>query len=184
MHMKKTTNTIVTIVALLLLGATGLYMLTDKDSQHDHDHPHEYFETIAGEEVVLDVPLTESFSNEASNRRVAEEAAIAKNTSSSFPGYVKDTVVKPFTLGLYYLKNFENVSQCATARTSSDSSEEAIEYNEDTFKLTDVEIKDKDIYLYVDAQETPDSLCATVVTFKKFTSNIANAIHVVVDEIK
>jgi hypothetical protein len=180
--MNKSINMIITILALVILVGTVFSLINNKD--RNIPETTERVEIIDGKEVVLDHPLTESFSSEKSNRESGESKAQVATTSNSFTNYVKDTVVKPFTLGFYYLKNFtgnKTIADCTLLNKTNEEDRENIEYNVENFRLNNIQIQNKEFYLFVDADEVPKDLCAQVIQFKTYTSDIANAIHVIIN---
>lgn len=179
-------NTITTIIALLVLGFAGYYVMNNRTTT-DVQEPR--IEVINGEEVEIDYPLTESFSNAESNKEVliAKESNNENNTTSygraksSIATTVKK-VFKPLTLGFYYLNNLGNdgFENCSISGINTKDSGENKKYTPENFTLTDVTVADDSAYLYVDAQNQPEDLCAQIIQFKEYRNEFFEAVHVIV----
>ena len=175
----KKTNTWFTIIAVVILGLVGMYLLNKNKSPEIVT----YLEVIDGEEVTLDYPLVESFSNPESNK----QADVTSTNSSKIlatVNHVVETVKKPFILGFYYVDNFKDfdLQPCQSLNGSKVRDAEFPEYNVDNFKLTDVSFENNSAYLYVEADEIPKKICAQILQFNKLTNTLFDAIHVVINK--
>ncbi|MCA9352662.1 hypothetical protein KC901_00585 [Patescibacteria group bacterium] len=173
----KKIDTWITIIAALVLIAVGIYLLHKNNDAKDTT----YVEVIDGEEVVLDHPLTESFSNAESNKESKKQQ---KKGSQVYSGvtHVAQKIAEPFILGFYYLKNFAHHDDVPCDLSAQPDEVEFPDYDEDNFELTDVTFGDNSAYLFVDADESPDGICARIQQFSNIPTNPLKAIHVIVDE--
>ena len=166
-------NTWMTIIAILVLVGVGIYLIKENKEPEETT----YVEVIDGEEVVLNYPLTESFSNAASNKK--DDNKIGAATTSSSPSvfsHVVETMARPFTLAFYYLSNInkEGPEGCNT-------DEEVTYPDEYDFELTDTIVYNDSAYLFVDAEESPENICSHIMEFNSFTSNFLKAVKVIVN---
>jgi hypothetical protein len=189
----KHANTLLTILAVLVLLGVGYYLLQEKkEANYEPEKTYtEIVENIDGEtqEIELDHPLTESFSNSKSNTETSRVSAETPSNDSELGTASKNvfnkvikTITKPFTLGFYYLDtiNKHGIDKCIAGKTDSDDDEDFPEYNEDNFKLKEISFVGNTVYLQVDADDIPKKACATIVQFKDFKTNLYDAVHVVV----
>ena len=174
----KKANTWITIVAVLVLAAVGLYLLQENKAPEEKT----YVEVIDGEEVVLNHPMTESFSNAESNKKNTQQVAGASTSVGSIAKKVAQKIAEPFILGFYYLKNLngENLDTCEITSEDELETVEYPDYNEDNFKLTDLTFADDSAYLFVEADESPEGVCANISMFENLSNSFFKAIHVVV----
>lgn len=192
--MNKYKNTIITLLAIGVLIAVGIHVSnTNKNRENNRDIDKgpmhvEVVKTEAGEEEIeLDRPLSQSFSNALSNAETSTSSTsetnsvtyVAKKTFTN----VIETIVKPFTLGFYYFDtiNKHGIEKCIPTTSDSDEEEDFPEYNKDNFKLTNIEFKDRSVYLHVDADESPKKTCAKILQFKDFKNTLYDAVHVIVE---
>lgn len=179
------TNTWTTILAIVVLLLVGIYTLRTRPDTTLDSEPTTYTEVINGEEVTLNYPLVESFSNPTSNSLVARSKA-TNNTSrnTTFVSNVVAAVAKPFTLGFYYFDNIKKkgLENCNGRDITGESEAlEFPEYTEENFRLTSIDVHDRAAYLYVDADESPEGLCAYITQYETITNDLLDAIHVVVN---
>lgn len=188
--MKNLRNTIVTILAAVILVIVGMHLSKENKKRNipeNMDEPMfvEVVTTEKGEiEIESEKPLIESFSNAVSNANFVDTSRVDKPKTSSLK-VINNPVEKkskPFTFGIYFLDvlNKHGAEKC-TSLEKGVGHEKLPKYNEDNFKLEDISIVDNSVYLFVDAEESPKSTCATIVEFKNMTSNIYDAIRVIVE---
>ncbi|MCI5050957.1 MAG: hypothetical protein MRY57_01465 [Candidatus Pacebacteria bacterium] len=172
-------NYIATALAGVLLIGTGIYWFNNS-SYNDYWEPteeKEYREVIDGEEYVLDTPLTESFSNQASNE-AAKNSRAATNSSSSSSGIV-DAMKKPFVVGMFYLNNIADKFDACSYKgdASSDQLQDDIKNQGDLDVLT-VSNQPEASYLVIQPENYSEKTCLSILQFKNITANIIKPIHI------
>ncbi len=179
-------NTIISLLAVAVLVGVAIYLFKDKQKNNPKaDAPVfvEVVQTESGEEEIeLDRPLSQSFSNALSNNQQTSSSVATSQSSQTTAQKVVTAITKPFMLGFYYFNtiNKYGVEEC-TPRDSTDSEEEFPEYTKENFRLTDVSFSDNKAYLFVDADESPEKICAQVLIFKNITTSVFDAINVIVE---
>jgi len=135
-------KTITSLIAIIVLFAVGIYLAKDANKRSALEETAETFievvNTEEGEiEIETDRPLTESFSNPFSNKKLAREKAAEQKNNYAYRAQkvvttVVDTITKPFTLGFYYLNNInkKGVEKCTLSDLSrEDVSKDIPEYD-------------------------------------------------------
>jgi len=174
-----------TILAIAVLTVAAIYIFSEKKTYDTPtSEPTTYNEIIGGEEVELEYPFVQSLSNPESNEEIRKQNE--KEYSSRLATSSYSSIAKPLILGFYYFKNIreKGVDACIGKkgpRTDSSSTSEFPEYNENNFQVQDITYIDKNVYISVDADESPDGLCATIAEYKNLYNNIYDAIHVIVE---
>lgn len=183
-------NYIATGLALVLLVGTGIYWFTFNSSSKNYDDNRageERIEIIDGEEVVLETPLTESFSNAESNRK-AKLATTNKpnNRYQSAKKAVVEVVTKSFFMGIYYAQTLRDNGFDACTSTGKEASEDDREFSEylDTDKeveFTKIEKILGQIFVYVQADSVPDKTCVRIIQPKESETIDSEPIHFIVE---
>lgn len=180
-------NYIATAAAALLLIGTGIYWFNNHSQSPEYKNTpidEKYIEIIDGEEIILDTPLTKSFSNAESNKKSQEKKKTKKTNSTSSSSLVKNTLVsktiKPFVIAIYYLdtikKNgFEN---CSPAKNAAENTSETDQYIGKEFELTRIEKSINQTFVFVDVENVPEKTCARFLQFKNITTAISEPLHI------
>ena len=106
-------NYFVTLLAFVLLVGTGIYWLQTSPDAPEYNTPSEneekYIEFFDGKEVILDTPLTQSFSNVESNRNSVNIKETTKTPSvfTQAKDQVVTRIIQPLVIGIYYLDTIQ-----------------------------------------------------------------------------
>ena len=187
-------NSLVTLLAIVVLIGVGVYVYaTNQNRENNRDvdtgvvHT-EVVKTEIGEvEIELDRPLSQSFSNAVSNTETTPTQTTETNSTKKYFAQntiqnVVEAVVRPFTLGFYYFDtiNDNGIEKCSAQNRNDIDEKDLPNYDAENFTLTDIEFKDRSVYLHVEADEVPEKICAQIIQFQEFKNSIYDAIHVIV----
>jgi hypothetical protein len=183
-------NYIASVFALLLLIGTGIYWYNTSPTLQDYNDPREggeRIELINGEKIVLETPLTESFSNAESNKNLVKKTE-KKKTSSTYQGAVAtiiDTVKKPFFIGIYYVETIRQRGLNACTGNNDTINAEIIpgEYldSDGEIELTRIEKILDQVFIYINADESPNNICARLIRSEEFDDIDINPIHFIIE---
>ena len=183
-HMKKHIRTIIAAIILVIIG---IYLINQGQRRNDADAPSPRTEIINGEEVTLDYPYVESFSNATSNAQAGSSSGASSRggtATTSYAAQAINAVTAPFTLGFYYLKNIAEIGLDGCVDQEVDGEDDDVDfpdYDEDNLTVTSVDFVGKSAFLFVDVDEEPEGLCATLFQHNAIPTNIIDAIHVIVN---
>lgn len=176
--MKDSTITYITVGILILFGI-GWFLLNPKVS----DSP---VPLDQKDEMTDDVLFPDEFQNDGQNDIITPSQQSQKpSTSNTKPGTLKPspsestkpmfvstfTATAPslselFTLGTYYLKtiNERGIDACqGHASVDDEDTDDEIIYTKENFILKKLVYNNHSVFMYVEASEVPEGLCATVV---------------------
>lgn len=181
-------NYLITLLAVVLLIGTGIYWLQTSPSAPEYNAPsaseEKYIEIVDGEEVALDTPLTQSFSNAESNKNIINTK---QNTAtSSVLAQVKDQVttriIQPLVIGIYYLDTIQKngFEACSYSGSQSTESSEINEYISDEFEITSIEKSIDQVFVFIDAEKIPEKTCARLLQFRDLTTAMYDHVHIFV----
>lgn len=182
-------QTFLTILALVVLAAVG-YHLLQKNQKNTHHNEVTFVEIIEEEngetqEIELTYPLTESFSNQASNEKVAQE----KKKQQSQKTYTQKTYTqeslpkRPFILGTVYSETIEKygIENCSKTSLEGGDTEDRLNYEEDNLEITSISISGRVAYLFSKATKIPQKRCAEMTVFNTIYGELFDAIFVVIE---
>ena len=181
-------NYIATSAALLLLIGTGYYWLNTSPETEKISNPtqeEKFAEVIDEKEIILDRPLTKSFSNNESNKEAAAQKKTKKSITSSFTK-VEDAVVKtvasPFVLGIYYLDNIKNkgLDNCSLKGVKAEDDIKESKLLGKSFDVNSIERNNDQVFVHIDADSISSKSCARLSVFEGITKRDFNPIHIFV----
>lgn len=181
-------NYIATIAALVLLVGTGIYWFNNSPAGPElNNQPvseEKRVEVINGEEVILETPLTQSFSNAESNKIAENKKQSSKGANNINYAYAKDVVkkvTKPFVVGMYYLENIKRgFDKCALSSQGKDEKTLEEKIKEDgEFELLAVHKNLNESLVFTSAESSSETTCLRIIKFNKNVAGI-NPIHIFV----
>lgn len=174
-------NNIITGIAVLVLILIGIYFISQSKSDNSSEG---FVALVDGEEMILDYPIVESFSNALSNREAEDQKKIESKKAQTYRldsiGNTPQISAQPFVLGLYYIDTIlkkGGVEYC-TGRPTKDG-EYVLYDSRSDYTLTSVSIADNQAYLFIDAEYIPNNLCAYMMQFKDLSTNVFKGIHLI-----
>jgi hypothetical protein len=181
-------NYFVTLLAFVLLVGTGIYWLQTSPDAPEYNTPSEneekYIEFFDGKEVILDTPLTQSFSNVESNRNSVNIKETTKTPSvfTQAKDQVVTRIIQPLVIGIYYLDTIQKngFDACSSPGARNVEPSEIGGYIDEGFELTGVEKSIDQTFIFIDAENVPEKTCARFIQFKNLTTAISDPIHIFV----
>ncbi len=196
--MKKHIPFLLALFVLIAVAAHALWLSGGNEKKHHHNHGHHHdhdhtstkdseFELTEG---VFDLSQVEeaeylaapqSFSNAVSNAEKEPEPIFVG--SASYSKNQLHTFSEPLSVGFYYLGGLEegDIEKCAISDQDVDRDSYYPEYNEDNFRLTSIDFVGSNVFVYVDADEFPEGICATIFQKVKNTARSIESVYIIIE---